>query len=122
MSLPYPLVCALLGFVIGWLPILVHGPIAERFDLLYMNGAVAVWAFYCARLSIGVFVGISVWPRQWWVRGPLLGFALMLPVGLIALASPGCGVKCMSLNELTGAVVGTIVAGLARLITGRDHA
>jgi hypothetical protein len=86
----YRLVCALLGLGLGWLPKLVHGPIPEKFDVLYIRGAVAVWGFYAARLSIGVVVGLTTWPARWYLRGPLCGALLMLPVGLIALATPGC--------------------------------
>jgi len=71
--------------------ILLHGPLAQKFNLLYIRGAVAVWAFYTARLLIGFMVGISSWPPAWYLRGPLCGFLMMLPVGLIALATPGCG-------------------------------
>jgi hypothetical protein len=120
--LSYPVVCALLGLVVGWAPVLVHGPIAARFDAIYMRGAIAVWAFYSARLLIGFFVGITTWPRPWYARGPLCGFLLMLPPGLIALASPGCGPRCMSLNELSAMAIGATVGGLARVITGKDHA
>ena len=91
MRAPYPLVCTALGLVLGWAPALVHGPIAEKFDALYMRGAVAVSALYAARLLIGVLVGISSWPRAWYLRGPMCGFVAMLPVGLIALATPRCG-------------------------------
>jgi hypothetical protein len=90
-NLPYPLICMLIGFVLGWLPMLVHGPIAEKFNVLYIRGEVAIWAFYAARLSIGFLVGISVWPRAWWLRGPILGALAMLPPALIAWATPRCG-------------------------------
>jgi hypothetical protein len=90
-SIPYPLVCVLLGLVLGWLPFLVHGPIPEKFNILYIRGAIAVWAFYSARLLIGFLVGISVWPPRWWQRGPLMGLVAMFPVGLVALATPRCG-------------------------------
>jgi len=69
----------------------LHGPIPEKFDLLYIRGAIAVWAWYAARLMIGFLVGFSVWPRRWWVRGPLCGLLALLPPGLVALATPGCG-------------------------------
>ena len=62
---PYPLLCALLGLGLGWLPMLVHGPIPEKFNVLYIRGSIAIWAFYAARLSIGLLVGVSVWPRPW---------------------------------------------------------
>ncbi|MFN8544158.1 MAG: hypothetical protein U0807_08125 [Candidatus Binatia bacterium] len=88
--MPYALLCTLLGLVAGWLPRLVHGPIPEKFDAFYLRGVIAVWAFYSARLTIGFMVGITRWPARWYLRGPLCGFLLMLPVGLIALATPGC--------------------------------
>lgn len=91
VRLPYPLLCALLGLLLGWFPVLVHGPIPEKFNILYMRGSIAVWGFYSARLLIGGFVGITVWPERWYWRGPLCGFATMLPVTVIALAAPGCG-------------------------------
>lgn len=90
-SLPYPLLCTALGLVLGWLPLLLHGPIADKFNVLYIRGSIAVWGFYTARVAIGLLVGISTWPTQWFLRGPLLGALTMLPVGLIALATPGCG-------------------------------
>ena len=87
----YPLVCAALGLGLGWLPVLLHGPIPEKFDIFYLNGAVAVWAFYSARLLIGFLVGITTWPAPWPLRGPLIGGLTMLPVTFVALATPGCG-------------------------------
>jgi hypothetical protein len=89
--LPYALLCTLLGALLAWLPILVHGPIAYKFNILGINGSIAVWAWYSARLLIGFLVGITVWPRRWYVRGPLCGLLLLFPVGLVALATPGCG-------------------------------
>ena len=88
--LPYPLVCTALGLGLGWLPILVHGPIAEKFDVLYIRGPVAVWGFYAARMLIGFWVGVTAWPARWWLRGPLCGFLTMLPLGVVLLATPGC--------------------------------
>jgi hypothetical protein len=88
--LPYPAVCAVLGLGLGWLPILVHGPIPAKFDVLYIRGAITVWGFYAARLSIGYWVGVTSWPRPWWLRGPLCGFLVMLPLGLVLLGIPGC--------------------------------
>jgi hypothetical protein len=93
VRIPYTLLCTLLGFVIGWIPVLIHGPIPYKFDILYVSGSIAVWAFYCARLSIGFMVGITVVPRAWWARGPLCGFVMMLPPSLVALATPGCGFR-----------------------------
>jgi len=118
----YRVWCGLLGFVLGWAPKLVHGPIPEKFDLVYIRGAIAVWAFYTARLLIGVFVGITTWPARWYLRGPLCGFLLMLPVGFIVLATPGCQLRCMTLNLTTGSLVGLSVAGIAYGVTGRHHA
>ena len=91
MGLPYPLVCTLLGVLLGWLPWFVHGPIPYKFNVLYIRGAVAVWGFYSARMLIGFFVGITRWPTQWYLRGPLCGLLMMLPLGFISLAMPGCG-------------------------------
>ena len=89
--LPYPLVCVLLGLVLAWGPRLVHGPIPYKFAILGIQGDTAVWAFYTARLLIGFLVGITAWPTRWYLRGPLCGLVAMLPVGLVALATPGCG-------------------------------
>ena len=88
--MPYLLVCAALGLVLGWLPLLVHGPIPEKFDVLYIRGSIAVWAFYTGRLLIGFWVGITRWPEHWWLRGPLCGFLSMFPLGILLLATPGC--------------------------------
>lgn len=88
---PYPLVCLALGLPLGWLPWLLHGPIPEKFNVLYIEGTTAVWAFYSARMLIGLVVGVSVWPARWYLRGPLWGFLTLLPVTFVALATPGCG-------------------------------
>jgi hypothetical protein len=58
-----------------------------------MRGSIAVWGWYSARLLIGLLVGISVWPRQWYARGPLCGLLMLFPLGLVALATPGCGFR-----------------------------
>jgi hypothetical protein len=50
-----------------------------------------VWTWYLSRLLIGFWVGISVWPQPWFVRGPLLGALVMFPPGFVSLATPGCG-------------------------------
>jgi hypothetical protein len=121
MRLPYPLLCALLGLLLGWLPALVHGPIHQKFDVLYIRGAVAVWAWYCARLLIGTLVGITWWPPRWYLRGPLCGALMMVPLGFISLAVPSCGPWCMFWNVTTGMTVGALVAGIAWWVTGRDH-
>jgi hypothetical protein len=89
--LPYPLVCTLLGLVLGWLPWWIHGPIAEKFNVLYIRGVIAVWGFYTARCMIGFLVGVTRWPRPWYLRGPLFGFLALLPLTVVSLAMPGCG-------------------------------
>ena len=91
MRLPYAALCALFGAVVGWFPVLVHGPIAQKFNVLYIRGATAVWAFYTARMLIGFVVGITRWPQRWYLRGPLCGVIMMFPLTLISLAMPGCG-------------------------------
>ena len=79
-----------MGLVLGWLPVLFHGPIPEKFYAHYMDGAISVWAYYAARLMIGFWVGITSWPTRWYLRGPLCGFLSMLPVTFIALSQPNC--------------------------------
>lgn len=88
---PYVVVCALLGLVLGWIPVFLHGPIADKFNVLYIQGNIAVWGFYVARCSIGLWIGISVFPRSWALRGPLCGFLTLLPLTIVSLAMPGCG-------------------------------
>ena len=90
-SVPYPLLCTVAGLVYGWLPLLVHGPIPQKLSMVRLNGALAVWTYYLSRLLIGFMVGCGIWPATWWVRGPLYGALLMLPPGMLALATPGCG-------------------------------
>jgi hypothetical protein len=89
--MPYLLVCSLLGLVLGWIPWLLHGPVPMKFSVHYIHGQTAVAAFYTARMLIGVFVGLTSWPGAWYVRGPVCGFLVMLPVALVSLATPGCG-------------------------------
>ena len=89
--IPYVALCAGLGLVLGWLPWLIHGPAPMKFAVHYIHGQTAASAFYAARLMIGLFVGMSTWPGPWYLRGPLCGFLLMLPVALVAWATPGCG-------------------------------
>lgn len=90
-GVPYLAVCLALGLVAGWIPILLHGPIAEKFNVLYIEGRIAVWGFYFARCSIGFWVGATVFPRRWYLRGPLCGLLVMLPLTVVSLAMPGCG-------------------------------
>jgi hypothetical protein len=91
MRLTYTRLCVALGLLAGWTPMLFHGPIPQKFDLYYLDGRLAVWAYYLSRLLIGPAVGITVVPRRWYVRGPLLGALLMVPTGFFSLATPGCG-------------------------------
>ena len=88
---PYALVCLGLGLLLGWLPLLFHGPIPEKFNVLYIQGSVAVWGFYGARCSIGLWVGLTGLPTRWYLRGPLCGFLALLPLTVISLAMPRCG-------------------------------
>lgn len=122
MRVPYPLLCALLGVALGWWPALLHGPIPEKYNVLYIRGAVVVWAWYLARSLIGLLVGITHWPRQWWLRGPLCGVLMLLPLGIVSLATPACGAPCMFWNQLSAIAIGTSVAGIAFWITGKHHA
>lgn len=120
--LGYALTCTLIGLLLGWLPMLLHGPIAEKYNVLYIRGAVAVWGWYTARLLIGAAVGITAWPQRWYLRGPLIGGLMLLPLSIVSLATPGCGMPCMALNLTSAAAIGTAVAGLAYAVTGRHHA
>ena len=91
IAVPYPLLCAVAGIAIAWIPAMFHGPIPEKFAYYGISGAVAVWAFYVSRLLIGLWVGMTVWPRPWYVRGPMCGALAMIPPGFFALATPNCG-------------------------------
>jgi hypothetical protein len=121
VRLSYPLLCTLVGIVVGSLPRLVHGPIQEKFDVLFLQGAVAVWGWYVARCSIGLLVGITRWPERWWLRGPLCGALLLVPLCFVSLATPGCGPPCAAVNLASAAVVGLLVGGIAFLVTGRQR-
>jgi len=90
-SLPYVPLCAVIGLAIGWMPMLVHGPIPEKWDYYYVDGSIMVWGYYVARLSIGWWVGTTTFPPQWFLRGPLCGALVMIPLGFIALGNPHCG-------------------------------
>lgn len=89
--LSFPAISTLVGLLLGWLPSFLHGPIAQKFDLLHIDGATAVWGWHVARGSIGFLVGITIWPRRWWLRGPLCGCLALLPLAIVSLATPGCG-------------------------------
>jgi hypothetical protein len=118
---PYLPLCAVLGLALGGVPGMFHGPIPEKFDVLYIRGAIAVWGWYAARMLIGFWIGISSWPRHWWLRGPLCGLVSLLPLTLVSLAMPRCGWPCMSANLTSGAAVGALIAGIAWAVTGRHH-
>jgi len=77
--------------VLGWVPRLFHGPIPQKFDVLYIQGAITVWGWYVARCTIGLLVGVTRWPEPWWLRGPMCGVLMMLPLGIVSLGIPGCG-------------------------------
>ena len=121
MRIPYLILCTVLGLILGWLPRLLHGPIPQKFDVLYIRGAIAVWAYYSARMLIGFMVGVTAWPTRWYLRGPLCGFLIMFPLTLISLAMPGCGWPCMLLNLTTGSAIGLLIGGIAYLSTGKHH-
>jgi hypothetical protein len=87
----YIVACMAAGLVLGWAPYFIHGPIPEKFDPHFIRGSMAVWAYYLPRLSIGFWVGVAVWPRRWFVRGPLVGALLLVPPGFLSLAVPECG-------------------------------
>jgi hypothetical protein len=118
----YRLACIAAGLIAAWIPVLLHGPIAEKLDRVRLNGALAVWGWYVARMLIGVVVASTTWPRRWWLRGGLFGALLMLPPAIVSAATPGCGASCAALNVSTGAVIGVVAAAAAWLATGRDHA
>jgi hypothetical protein len=120
--LGYTLVCVLLGLVLGWMPALVHGPVPEKWSVYGVAGGILVWGYYVARMSIGLWVGITSVPPPWYLRGPLCGALAMIPLGFVGLSNPLCGAPCMCWNTLTGATVGFAVGGLAWAITGRHHA
>jgi hypothetical protein len=117
----YVLLCAALGAALGQLPRFFHGPIPYKFDIHYLDGDLLVWAFYSARMLAGFWVGVSCWPRPWWLRGPLCGAAAMLPVVFVSLATPECGWPCFTVNLASAALVGLAVAGIAFALTGRHH-
>ena len=120
--MPYPLLCALLGLSVAWIPAYLHGPIPEKYNILYINGAVAVWGWYMARSFIGLLVGLTWWPERWWLRGPLCGFICMFPLGLVSIATPRCGFPCIMWNQVTGWTIGAFAAGVAFALTGRHRA
>jgi hypothetical protein len=121
-STGYAAICTALGLAIGWLPGLAHGPIAEKWDVHGVTGSLVVAGYYVARMTIGLWVGITSVPSAWYLRGPLCGALAMLPLGFIGLSNSLCGPPCMFWNTVTGATVGFAVGALAWSITGRSHA
>jgi len=121
-NVPYRLLCFLIGLPLAWIPFFLHGPIPQKYDILHIKGAVAVWGWYTARMLIGFWVGNAGWPARWWLRGALCGFTVMLPLTIVSLATPGCGAPCMGWNLTTGTTIGFVVAGLAFVLTGRERA
>lgn len=118
----YTATCFALGLVLAWIPMFFHGPIHEKFDIYYLNGSIIVWGWYVARLFIGLWVGMSVWPPQWYLRGPMCGVMAMLPLGFVSLGTPGCGAECLFWNGFTGALLGLLIGGIAKRLTGKSHA
>src|SRR5262245_2886606 len=53
---PYLLVCTGIGLLLGWVPAQLHGPIPHKFDVLFIEGRIAVWGWYVARSSIGFWI------------------------------------------------------------------
>ncbi len=120
-NVPYVALCAVLGIALGWLPQYLHGPIPYKFDTHYLDGSRMVWAFYTARMLVGFWVGVSTWPEPWWLRGPLVGALVIFPVLFISLATPECGWPCFGVNLSSATAIGLLVAGVAYLVTGRNH-
>lgn len=121
MGVPYSVLCALVGVVLGVVPRFIHGPIPQKYDVLYIKGAIAVWGWYVARSTIGFLVGITAWPERWWLRGPLCGALMLVPLCFVSLATPGCGPPCATWNLSSAVTIGTAVGGIAYLATGRHH-
>lgn len=121
-NLRYVAVCGVLGLALGWLPGLVHGPIPQKWNVGPVDGRYVVSAYVVARSAIGLWVGLASVPAAWWLRGPLCGALVLLPLGFVGLANPACGAPCMFWNTVTGATVGFAVGALAWSITGRSHA
>jgi len=90
-NLPYLAVCVAIGLLLAWVPSFFHGPIHQKFDIFYLNGAVMVWGWYLARMFIGLLVGMTAVPAHWYLRGPLCGVLAMVPLGFVSLGIPGCG-------------------------------
>ena len=119
--MPYAIACTLLGLALSVVPRFFHGPIPYKFDIHGLHGDVAVRAWYIARGLIGFLVGITRWPITWWIRGPMCGLIMMIPLGCVSLATPECGPACMFWNSVTGAMIGLLTAAGAFWLTGRHR-
>lgn len=117
----YAPLCTLAGLALAQLPGFLHGPIPYKFDIHALDGHVAVRGWYIARMLIGFLVGITRWPSRWWIRGPLCGLVMMVPLGFVSLATPECGPACMFWNSFTGAAIGLLVGAAAFWVTGRHR-
>jgi len=122
VRIPYTLLCTLVGIGLGVLPGFVHGPIKEKYDVLYIKGAIVVWGWYVARCTIGFLVGITTRPERWWLRGPLCGAIMLVPLSFVSLGTPGCGPPCAASNVSSAIAIGAAVAGIAYVVTGRHRA
>jgi hypothetical protein len=89
--LSYIALCVAVGVPLAWVPPFFHGPIHEKFDFFYLDGAIMVWGWYLARMLVGLLVGITSFPPQWFLRGPLCGLLALVPLGFVSLGIPGCG-------------------------------
>lgn len=121
VRLPYPLLCTLLGLALGWIPALIHGPIPQKYDVLYIKGSIVVWGWYVARSAIGFLVGVTRWPEPWWLRGALCGAVMLVPLSFVSLGTPGCGAPCAASNVGSGVGLGVLVGGIAWAVTGRHR-
>jgi hypothetical protein len=121
-NLRYVAVSTAIGLLLGWLPALVHGPVAEKWNVHGVHGGTLVAGYFVARLSIGFWSGAVVVPRAWFLRGPICGALAMLPLGFVGLSNDLCGGPCMFWNTATAAAVGFATAGIAWSITGRHSA
>jgi hypothetical protein len=46
---------------------------------------------------------------------------MLVPLCFVSLATPGCGPPCAALNLSTAVAVGTLVAAIAFVLTGKHH-
>jgi hypothetical protein len=64
--------------VLGWVPRLIHGSIHEKFDVFYIKGVVAVWAWYTARCAIGPVCAASNLSTAMAVGATVAGIAFVV--------------------------------------------